>query len=91
MHYQGTLTEAKFSLDYLLLTIETLFTFFCKKSYLNEEVNRRRRRRSILSLPWQHLWLLKGSPWLLLTQNFLTANKALWLSTGPMRGFIWHM
>jgi hypothetical protein len=34
MHYQGTLTEAKFSLDYLLLTIETLFTFFAKRATL---------------------------------------------------------
>ena len=26
-----------------------------------------------------------------LTQNFLTAKSARWLSTGPMRGFIWHI
>ena len=38
----------------------------------------------------KNIFLLCGEQ-SLLTQNFLTAKRALWFKTGPIRGFIWLM
>jgi hypothetical protein len=48
------------SLDWLLLTMQTLFTFFYKTSYLNEEVNGTEQSPSV-SFPWWQTHLLHRS------------------------------